>query len=178
MGYVALSRVKSLAGLSLIGFNDISLLVNQEALYIDGRLRENSRKNQNEFLDLSAFDVSEKKKDFENKWKGRVKENKKSTFEKTKDMLEMGLSANHIAVSRKLGLGTILTHIEKLKEKHPDLDIKHIRDTVPISRFKKIASAFAKAGTSEGGKRPLSPVKDILGSGFSFEELRVVRLFL
>ena len=42
MGYVALSRVRSSAGLSLVGFNETALRVNQEVLDYDSRLRYES----------------------------------------------------------------------------------------------------------------------------------------
>jgi ATP-dependent exoDNAse (exonuclease V) alpha subunit len=39
LGYVALSRVRSLEGLSLLGYNEISLLVSDEAKELDRQLR-------------------------------------------------------------------------------------------------------------------------------------------
>ncbi len=42
MGYVALSRVRSRAGLRLLGFNDMALRVSEETLDFDAELRENS----------------------------------------------------------------------------------------------------------------------------------------
>jgi ATP-dependent exoDNAse (exonuclease V), alpha subunit - helicase superfamily I member len=43
MGYVALSRVRSSAGLSLAGFNEIALRVNEEVLEFDEKLKKNPR---------------------------------------------------------------------------------------------------------------------------------------
>jgi len=42
MGYVALSRTSSLEGIRLVGFNDIALRVNEEALKMDKRFQEAS----------------------------------------------------------------------------------------------------------------------------------------
>lgn len=42
MGYVALSRVRTLAGMRLLGLNDLALLVNPDILAIDAELREAS----------------------------------------------------------------------------------------------------------------------------------------
>jgi ATP-dependent exoDNAse (exonuclease V) alpha subunit len=42
MGYVALSRVRSLAGLRLMGFNDMALQINPKILEFDCRLKEQS----------------------------------------------------------------------------------------------------------------------------------------
>ncbi len=45
MGYVALSRVRSLAGMRLLGFNEVALQVHQDILELDKKLREASEKN-------------------------------------------------------------------------------------------------------------------------------------
>ena len=44
MGYVALSRVRSLAGINLLGFNDIALQVHPEILEFDNALKESSER--------------------------------------------------------------------------------------------------------------------------------------
>jgi len=44
MGYVALSRVKSLAGMQLLGFNEMALKVHEDVLEFDKNLRELSEK--------------------------------------------------------------------------------------------------------------------------------------
>jgi hypothetical protein len=43
-GYVALSRVKSIEGLKLLGFNKKALEVNQLILKIDNRIKEASKR--------------------------------------------------------------------------------------------------------------------------------------
>jgi ATP-dependent exoDNAse (exonuclease V) alpha subunit len=43
LGYVALSRVRDLDGLSLLGYNEMSLLVSEEAKELDKLLRENEK---------------------------------------------------------------------------------------------------------------------------------------
>ncbi len=75
-------------------------------------------------------------------------------------------------------MGTIISHLEKIKEKDSKFNLYSIKDSLPGTKFQKIYAAFAKVGTSEGGKRPTSPVKELLGPGYSFEEIRIVRLFL
>ena len=96
----------------------------------------------------------------------------------TRNLIDEGKSIKEIAKLRELAEATIIDHVEKLKEKEPNLNIRHLRDGFSVSRYKKIHSAFQKIGTSDGGKRPLSPVMAILGNGYSFEELRIVRLLL
>lgn len=72
MGYVALSRVKSLAGLSLIGINRMALKISDEALLIDQSLRkkaaddharlEHLRKNADKRHKANAKKVAEKER--------------------------------------------------------------------------------------------------------------------
>lgn len=54
MGYVALSRVKRLDNLSLLGINRMALQVSPEALKIDGQLRERSAKARKKYEHLRA----------------------------------------------------------------------------------------------------------------------------
>lgn len=48
MGYVALSRIRTLAGLKLTGINDMAYLVNEEVLQIDKFFREQSKNYESE----------------------------------------------------------------------------------------------------------------------------------
>jgi lipoate-protein ligase A len=76
-----------------------------------------------------------------------------------------------MAEARSMTEGTILGHLEKLKAKDPDLDISYLHPEE--ERFVKIKKAFEK---SAEGK--LTPVKRSLDDTYTFEELRLARLFL
>ena len=54
MGYVALSRVRSLDGLSLVGINQMALRISPEALRIDGELRKRATEDHARFEHLRA----------------------------------------------------------------------------------------------------------------------------
>ncbi len=66
MGYVALSRVKSLSGIHLLGFNDIALQVNEDVLAFDTKLQEDSEKATlgipSDFLQSKKSDVQPENK--------------------------------------------------------------------------------------------------------------------
>jgi ATP-dependent exoDNAse (exonuclease V) alpha subunit len=49
MGYVALSRVRSLSGLKLLGLNDLALEVNERMITFDEELRKQSKQDLSEF---------------------------------------------------------------------------------------------------------------------------------
>jgi len=59
MGYVALSRLRSLAGLKLIGINELALMVNLKILELDKRLKQMSQEMTE---DLKKVKVGEKEK--------------------------------------------------------------------------------------------------------------------
>jgi hypothetical protein len=177
MGYVALSRVRSLSGLSIKGMNNMALQVHEEALEMDKEFKKASEMSAKELEKVGAKNILKKQEEFKNKCVNHSVK-KVDTFTQTKNLIIEGKSLEEISKIRELVLDTIIGHIEKIKDKEPNINIRHIRDGFPLARFKKIYSAFQKVGTTDGGKRPLTPVLRILGNGYSFEELRIVRLFL
>ena len=103
---------------------------------------------------------------------------KVASHTKTQDMLKEGATIKEIAERRNLSEATIVGHIETLLERDAKFDISRIRDDFSPTRLKKMMAAFTKVGVLEGGARPLSPVKNILGDDFSFDEIRMARLLL
>lgn len=173
MGYVALSRVRSLDGLKLVGLNDMALRVNEAVLELDKELvkmSEDARQNLNKL-------ITRKK---EKRWEeflppltGQTSdtEDNLSTYEKTRRLVEEKLSIKKIAEKRGLKPVTILGHLEKLVKQDKNLDLSYLRPS--DSRFKKIEAAFKNSGDLK-----LTPVREILGDNYSFDELRLARLFL
>ncbi|OGH74135.1 MAG: ATP-dependent DNA helicase RecQ [Candidatus Magasanikbacteria bacterium RIFCSPHIGHO2_02_FULL_51_14] len=94
-----------------------------------------------------------------------------STFDDTRALLERKFSLEDIARERALSYGTALAHAEKLHAAGRLPDISHLKP--PEDRLLRIKDAFANADTAY-----LSPVKDILGEDFSYDEIRLARLFL
>jgi len=174
-GYVALSRVRTLSGLKLMGLNDVALKINREILEFDRMLIKESQKSQKE---LNEFDGNIKVKKQEEFLSSvaptqKEKEEKLSTYEKTKLFLEQEFSIAEIAKKRKMTKGTIISHIEKLKELGKCPNIDHIKTTISRSNLEKIRKAFEKSGDTK-----LSPARNILGNSFTFDELRLARLFI
>jgi ATP-dependent exoDNAse (exonuclease V) alpha subunit len=60
MGYVALSRVRTLAGLHLLGFNDIALKVSNKAIKLDKIFIEQSKKIQKEVFKTEDYKTRQK----------------------------------------------------------------------------------------------------------------------
>ena len=199
MGYVALSRIRSLDGLTLLGLNERALEVHEEALSYDRHFQDLSAQQGADFTMMSDKDMKERHlaflgpepepeaDDSKDKFGKAVpekpeikkyKEPKTPSSERTRSLISSRMSIKEAAKTRNLTPETIIGHIEEIRASDPRWNISHIKDSISVSRFQKIAAAFNKVGMQEGGQRMLTPVKRILGGGYSFEELRVVRLFL
>lgn len=179
MGYVALSRVKSLEGLSLSGLNDKAFIVHEEAQKMDALFKQISESCLKEFQTLPKQTILDLQNSFkERAGIHRVKTKKKSTVEVTKELFESGMSVTEIAKERQCTKGTVLEHLESLKEKDPTISFARIREELPATRLQKIVTAFQKTGTQEGGRRPLGPVYELLGGKISYDDLRLARLLL
>ena len=188
MGYVALSRVRTLEGLRLIGLNDNALQVRGDVIDFDEDLKEQSKADRQWLNSLTDKEIKEDQELFLKKIaplnngitskKGKkIKKNRVAPIEQTKIMLEQGMGLKEIINIRGLKQSTILDHIEKLLVKYPDLEIKHLRNELTVNKFKKAWMCF-RENYGENREYLLAPIKNKLGDSFTYEELRIVRLFV
>lgn len=179
MGYVALSRVRSLNGLFLKGFNETALSVNPKVLAQDQIFKKLSEATSFHIRTMGEKKIWEMHQSFEEKIKNKKsKEKKLDTVNETKILLDQGLQLKKIAKKRGLKISTILDHIEEIKESNPEYKFWNLRQSIPQTKFKTIYNAFKKGGIDQNGKYRLAPVKNLLGTKYSYEDLRLVRLFL
>lgn len=181
MGYVALSRVRSLNGIKLLGFNNTALQVHPEVLEVDNELRQWSNDAVMMLEDVGRNKIAEVQEAFITK-NGVPKEEKEgeelATHHKTKKMLLQKMHLDVIAKERGIKVDTVISHIEKLLEENEQLDLDHIRHKAFTNiRFDKIEKAFKESVKKHGDYR-LAPVKAKLGSKFSYDEIRLARLFI
>ena len=64
MGYVALSRVRSLRGLKLVGINELALRVSDGAVALDSELKQTSQRVLQNLQKLDCLEKEEKQRDF------------------------------------------------------------------------------------------------------------------
>jgi ATP-dependent exoDNAse (exonuclease V) alpha subunit len=64
MGYVALSRLRSLAGLKLVAINDMAFYINKKAFEIDEKLRKESKAMAKNLKKISAAEKEKRQKHF------------------------------------------------------------------------------------------------------------------
>ena len=201
-GYVALSRIKSIDGLSLLGLNPMALRVDQLILHIDDRIKQASVKSQEvvEALDEDTFvsvcethisrmgGVVEKEKIEEEK--ANIKAGKPShsayvtpTHIKTKNLIEKSDTLVKLAINRKLAKGTIIQHLVLIKEEEPEIDLSKFKpksellnavESVVLKLMtKKLAENF-----TDDGKLRLKPVFESLGGDVGYDDIRLCMLFM
>ncbi len=187
MGYVALSRVRSLEGMKLLGFNDMSLEIDPEVLEMDRQFRKQSEMSRRHLDMISREEIVEIQKawmkkiepDEKIRIKRKEKITKKSTEQLTAELLVQKLSLDEIAKRRAVTSETIISHVEKILErKNKDYipDIEHLRYELKRSEMDDIHEAFKKVGT-----QTLSPIYNYLESQKkkpSYLKIRIARLFL
>ncbi len=185
-GYVALSRVRTLAGLSLAGLNQRALEVHPEILAKDADFRTKSESAREKFTSIDAKELAAMHSNFIRACGGKPgahriaghSKPKASTYEATRDLVLEKLPLKDIVRRRGFTLGTIIDHLEKLADRRlidPARDLAYI-DRDP-NRFKEIKKALEAVYKKEK-QMPLSPARALLGEGYSYEELRLARLFI
>jgi len=183
MGYVALSRVRSVEGLSLLGLNENALEVNPEVLVFDQTLLEKSEKLSEELEAVHPEDLQKNIEKYLEKispkaLRGKKKVKKASTFEITKGFVKLGLPVHLIAKERGVTTSTIISHIEELAKFDKTLDISYLKPEP--ERFKKIQDVCLELKSKEKELK-LVPIYNKLnrkGQRFGYEEIRLARLFL
>ncbi|MGR3311100.1 MAG: DNA helicase RecQ [Candidatus Brocadiales bacterium] len=96
-----------------------------------------------------------------------IKQMKSSTVQETLALYKQGLTINEIAQKRGLTLSTTVSHIERLILDGEDISVDSIVDR---EKQQRIQQAFKESGTEF-----LNPVKEKLGNGYSYEEIKLVR---
>ncbi len=188
-GYVALSRVRRLAGVFLTGLNRRALEVHPDILEKDKDLRAASEAAREAFAAMPEEEPILMQKKFVKAMGGawlaegaageeQLADSKKKArtgglpgrLAETLQAARDGKSLNEVAKARGLVASTIVHHLEELAEigKLVRADFAHL---VPLDVTDEIHEAL-KAGASD----KLSPVFHALGGRHSFETIRLVRL--
>ncbi len=184
-GYVALSRVRNLSGLHLLGINNHALLVHPDILNKDKEFRRQSGKSESEFekikneklekrFDQFIFTCNGTLEKVEPK-KAKFKEKKESTQDETLKLFKDGKSIAEIAKTRGLTEGTVLGHLEQLVNK----DRLDIKDLIPLiscdlkTELAIIHNTFRSLDTDK-----LSEVYHRLNGAYSYNDLRLARMLM
>ena len=93
------------------------------------------------------------------------------SIRETRDLISQGLSMAEAAEERGISQTTIRSHLERLVQEGGQVELNHLMPSE--ERRIKIESAFKEIGEAR-----LTPVRDMLGEDYSWDELAVVRLAL
>jgi len=199
-GYVALSRIKNIEGLRLMGLNDKALTVDPLILHIDDRIKSASLKASNEIKAisperlqelfesyiLSIDGISDAKKIQEQE--AVLKSEKKvvaysvtPTHIQTKELIESSKTIEDLATNRGMSKGTIIKHLSILKEEDPSVDLdKFMPDTKIMALVQdallKIKTRNNKDDFSEDGRPRLKPIFEMLNSEIGYDDIRIAIL--
>lgn len=196
-GYVALSRCKTWDGLRLMGVNQQAFGMDDLVRRADARFQEISADIDRNFSTNDAQSLSTLFEQFIIKSGGELdfeqvgfespkklapknKVVKGETQKKTLAFLNDGLSILEIATERGLSENTIIGHLEKLKTDGEHLNLESLKPAteifVPISNVLE-ALAIDTVHLDEAGRVKLGVAHERLEGKFSYDEIRLVRLF-
>lgn len=199
-GYVALSRIKNIDGLRLMGFNEMALRVDPLILHIDDRIKGASKKASDEILAVSPENLREifesyilsidgiidtkKIEEQESVLKSEKKLVTKSatpTHLQTKELIATSSSIEELAKSRGVSKGTIINHLRILKEQDSELNLdKFMPDeetlSLVLNAVQKIKERDNKDDFSEDGQIRLKPIFVLLDSKVEYDVIRIALL--
>ena len=189
MGYVALSRVKTLSGLHLVGFSRESLQLDPRIHIIDTQLQERSRLAQERLASLDEGELTKRHESFilasgGNLEKNQVKQHKvvtQKTHKISYDLIVGGMNLEAVAKERDLNVGTIIEHLDKAKQLGWNIDLSHIKPKRGDVKIIRDAFNAVKQPDESLSEVKLSPVKTYLdqeGHDYSFDNIKLVRVFL
>ena len=190
-GYVALSRVRRLSGLHLLGWNARAFQVHPEVLARNEEFSIASSNAETAFAGISSAELEKMHKNFiiacgggnikltdkgTNSYASgsfKLTKNKVNTHAETLALWNEGKTVSQIAKSRGLKDQTIVEHIEKLvaKGKIKKTDLSRLVTPKLASSLDKIHTVFRELGHEK-----LSPIFEILDGIYSYEDLRIARI--
>jgi len=188
-GYVALSRVRTLAGLKMLGMSPTALRVDPKIVTIDARFRSESTQADDAFEEMEEDETVQMHKNFINAcggqyFSGDVKVREKKGYERiqkestqslTKSALLEGKTIPEIAKERKIGETTIWGHLEKLVAEN-DIDEK---------QFEPIKASYSgwddeyellQEIMDEVGTEKLKPIFEAANEQYDYNQIRLARM--
>ena len=195
-GYVALSRLKSLDGLRLLGFNTQALELDSLAIKADRRFQELSDEAE---LNFDNVDLTTQHNAFIRHCGGTLNENEiqrnekkiargekqnyaAATLDETRELFESGYEIMDIAQERGLTPATIINHLARLhKEKGLDISVAHPGDEV-VEAVRKIYKKLMKRKQAEhfsdDGSIKLRPLVEATSPRMGYDQVRLALLFV
>ncbi|HEX8993790.1 MAG TPA: AAA family ATPase [Candidatus Paceibacterota bacterium] len=193
-GYVALSRVRSLEGLHLLGLNERALQVHPDIRERDSEFRERSDEATEAFAKLPATEIASMHENFIRACGGKVEGGEKKTRGgrgrasrsdarpaapkihprmETLALIREGSTIDEAAEKLDKTAGTIFKHLEDLSStgEVAEGDIKHLASGVEED-VETILAAMADIGHEK-----LTPIFEHFDGVYSYDTIRLARIF-
>jgi ATP-dependent DNA helicase PIF1 len=186
-GYVALSRVRSLAGLKMLGMSQNALGVDPKIVAYDARFKQQSEEAEDAFEEMESAEIEKMHERFVKAgggvlFQGEVKIDakkiyeravKESTFEETKRLLKEGKSIKAISQERDIVETTVWGHIEKLidTKEITFADISHLLPANWEDIYLELSKAIGICGTEK-----LKPIFEYCKEKYDYNLVRLARM--
>ena len=201
-GYVALSRIKNIDGLRLMGLNDLALKVDPLILHIDDRIKAASKKASDEISEMldenlekifetyilsiggiTDIDKIKKQEAVLKSEKKIVTKSSTPTHIQTKELIETSSTILELATNRGMSQSTILNHLRILKDEDSSINLdKFMPDDNTLTCVKDALETIIKNDNkddfSEDGKPRLKPLFDALDAKIKYDDIKVALLQL
>ena len=192
-GYVALSRIKGIEGLKLVGLNKKALEVDSDVVRIDKILSRKSKENEKtfkgytqddkrllarsfvevaggDFVDVSFLDKGIKKT------KEMYKKNDR--YDGTKELIEKGMQLKDIASELGLKTKTVIRHLEILQTKYPKLNLNAYSPSPKEVADVKMALEQTGFQKTPKGDIRLKPIYEFMNGRVSYDTISLALLFI
>lgn len=183
-GYVALSRVRTIEGLKILGYNRNALAIDPNVFHHDSKMKESSEQIKRRLSVTDDSKLQQRHEDFITKSGGSLEKKKKkkknrkqSTQSLTGELALQKMSISEMAAERDLTEQTIFNHLQTLRD-NGELTIADIeylrpdRDTFDNDVL-RVQTAMHKASDDK-----LSTLKhDLLDDQYSYDDLKLIMLF-
>lgn len=186
-GYVALSRVRALAGLKLSGMNPNALSVDPRVVAQDVRFKDDSQSAEDVFNEMSDEELLKLHTNFVKAGGGKLPKpeevkaveagervKKESTHEITKRMLLEKMEVDEIAKNRKMAASTIWSHVEDLinQEQLLRTEIAHLTPSDWEQTWPHMQKAIEEVGDEK-----LKPIFEYLKEKYDYDQVRLGRIY-
>jgi hypothetical protein len=188
-GYVALSRVRSLDGLKILGMHANALQVDPKVVQRDAKFHTESEAAEDAFIEMEDKEVAEMHERFVVANGGRVpgddevgvvrvgakSVSAESTYAVTKELLLEGRSITDMAKVRSVTDTTIWTHLEKLVH-DKQITLEHITHLEPADIDWEEARKIMDEAMKEFGTEKLKPIYEEAGEEYDYTQVRLARM--
>ncbi|MCB9810162.1 AAA family ATPase [Candidatus Nomurabacteria bacterium] len=188
-GYVALSRVRSLDGLKVLGMHPNALQVDPKVIMQDSKFHKEAEMAEDAFIEMEDKEVLEMHERFVVSHGGKLPSDDEvgmvkvgsqrvqaeSTYAVTKDLILEGRGIKDISDLRGLTETTVWTHIERLVE-DKELTAEQIKHFEPTDIDWNMARQTLNAAMDKYGTEKLKPIYEAANEEYDYTLVRLARM--